>query len=636
MSFKTNKIKKTVVVFLCFFFFSTSVGLVAFTPQKTHAILGAGDTVIEVGPNLINNIMTRIESVYSNLLLHSLYYKEWIADGIVWVAVKKKLADIVKKEIIDNIVSATDGVPAFINDPLFHSFYLKYETTDFALNDILANTNINALGGLFFEGADDDLASILDNKHLGDPNERVSQILAPTLESVVNSDGNFAEFKEGNFYEGGWAGFFSLTQNAKNNALGSYFLTEEAVAQVTHDFEQASLNELSWGSGYYGQRNADGLISAPGQLLSDQLNEGLTSDMRSMENADEVLEGLAVLIGQLIGNVIGGDGLLDGSYSGIETTTVEGSEVDIPDPQRGGGGFVSTTTDIYVDIEDAFIQIASGSIDDLDFESDPSTVMRMQNPTSSDNTIWASSIEVPSLTVICDDGYNSEIGEDTGEYITINNATVNDPVFETLSSSEAVNVGEIYSATILADMTAIYSDAEYAHITTLNVELDINAANDEDYENAVFGNLNGTASIGDTIEALELNSIVDIVSTEVGLDGVPWGESTSIRGGTTQTPSTMTLNNVVLIGGTVEHNGEICQIVSYDDRVCDVNEIEGFGDPCEGQPVSGITGDDLQIVDSRDAWAIMNPSMATILNNATVEVDGRFELTDGTITKVYD
>jgi hypothetical protein len=622
MNFKPNKFKKTVIVFLSFFFFSTSVGLVTFTPQKTQAAYA----VVEVGANLANNIITRFESVITNVFLESLYYKEWIADGVVWAVVKELLADIVKEEIIDNIVNSTGGKPAFITDPFMYFRGLEYEAADLALNEILADTNINKIDELF----ETNIMGILIDKHLGPTDERVKQILTPTLEAEV--DGNFDEFKSGNFYEGGWAGFFSLTQNAKNNPIGSYFLTKEAVARVTHDFGQASLNELSWGSGYYGQRNADGNISAPGQLLSDQLNEGLTSDLRSMENADEVLEGVAVLLGNLIGNVLGDNGLSTGSYTDIKPDTVSDSEVDIPDPYKGGGGVISTTTDIYVNIDDAMLDVSANSMI-LDFEPNSSTVMRMQDPTSRDTTVKATSIEVPSLTVICDDGSHPDFG-DLGKVEFITNAVVSNPAFETLSSSNATNVGNIDNARVLGDVFIVNADATYAHITELNLELDANAPADDPYLNALFDGQNTTPSEGDSIDNLELNILNNVVSFENNAQD--WGSTIAIRGGTTQTPSTMILNSVVLIGGTVEHGGETCKIVPYENRVCDYDENEGTSVPCTQHKVSGITGNDLQIVDSRDAWAIMNPNMQSILQNMTVEVAGEFEVHAGTISDVYD
>jgi hypothetical protein len=59
-------------------------------PKTSYAVLGAGDTVIEVGPSLYQQIANTVNSTATSLSTYSMQLKEFVLDGLA-VALTKQI-----------------------------------------------------------------------------------------------------------------------------------------------------------------------------------------------------------------------------------------------------------------------------------------------------------------------------------------------------------------------------------------------------------------------------------------------------------------------------------------------------------------------------------------------------------------
>ena len=90
-------------------------------PQKSYALGGVGDTVVEVGPSLYQQIANTVNSTATSLSTYSLQFKEFVLDGLA-VALTKQIIRQLTASIVNWINSGFEGSPSFISDP--GSFFL--------------------------------------------------------------------------------------------------------------------------------------------------------------------------------------------------------------------------------------------------------------------------------------------------------------------------------------------------------------------------------------------------------------------------------------------------------------------------------------------------------------------------------
>lgn len=270
--------------------------------------------------------------------------KELALDCAAWV-----LNNIVLEQMTADIVgwinSGFDGNPAFVDNP-----------TKF-LGDIA-----NEVTGAFIEDAG--LEELLCGPF--SIQIRLSLLTQPsfrdrarcTLEDVVE---NIDDFIEGDFEQGGWVGWFNLTQTSANNPYGAYFELHGELGRRIAERLGKEEDYLKFGGGFKTQEECirweeyDGPPNpnagpdelrgecletravTPGSLIENQLNVAVGSPRRRLEVADEMNEVLSALFSTLLQELISDEGL-----RGIDSGDIQGSgEVDIGpilDAIADGGG----------------------------------------------------------------------------------------------------------------------------------------------------------------------------------------------------------------------------------------------------------------------------------------------------------
>ncbi|MBX4198073.1 DUF5011 domain-containing protein [Candidatus Parcubacteria bacterium] len=219
-------------------------------------------------------------------------------------------ARLVIAEITNSLVAwingGFDGSPKFLTDP--GGFLLNIG--DGLLSDIILSSDLAFLCSPFKAQVQIALAI---NYSYGNDLGRQAQC---TLEDVVgNIEGFFKDFSQG-----GWNGWFSMTQNPYNNPYGAYLESKAALHARIGQSQSIELAKLDWGSGFFSQEECDEYgncdIVTPGHTIGAALDAqffGAANQIGLADSFDKIFNALA---DQLFSTLLTSAGGLLGS-SGI-------------------------------------------------------------------------------------------------------------------------------------------------------------------------------------------------------------------------------------------------------------------------------------------------------------------------------
>lgn len=301
--------------------------------------------------------------------------KEYGLDTLAYQVTNQVIKKITA-QTLDWINSGFEGRPAFLEDP--DQFFL--DTADTAVSDLLSGTQLNRLCSPF--KAEVRLALV---KNYLSNNEN----LTCTLSKVKD---NYDAFMD-NFDEGGWDGWFEVTQTDSNNPYGAYLQAQTQLTR-TVDGQIAKYNtQLSQSKGFLsfeqcprsgeitqamidenerlvrsgalraennalqGKKVGDCTVAkqtvTPGSVIENQLNNVLGGPLARLQNSDEINEILGALLNQLTEQIVGkiGSGLRGlGKSSGGEPSYADqlrnDPQIDTSDlnPGEEGGPLVTCVT----------------------------------------------------------------------------------------------------------------------------------------------------------------------------------------------------------------------------------------------------------------------------------------------------
>lgn len=317
-------------------------------PQKAHAALPTFD-----GANVVQSTISAIADVGSQISTYTLQYKETVLDGIAYYIAKAIIRQLTT-DIVDWINNGFEGNPAFISDPA--GFFLN-----------VADSEISK----FIEGVpglESPLAFLCDPFSIDirialalrySPFKR--RITCSVKEVFQNTKNAVDGFTSGNFYDGGWRGWVTITEEPQNNRFGAYLESQNELEIRVANALDIKNKESTWGSGFLswkkctptGRENTaeradqgtgegdytgpersfegsgEGYVpevhcetQTPGKVISDGLANTLGSPIRQLELADEFNEIINALLVQMVKQVLGpGDGLRGVSGKGRADTT---------------------------------------------------------------------------------------------------------------------------------------------------------------------------------------------------------------------------------------------------------------------------------------------------------------------------
>lgn len=264
--------------------------------------------------------------------------KEWGTDTLAWQLGNLAIESILKSTV-NWINSGFNGSPAYVTDLQENLRGVGDAVAERFFNEL--TTQLEA--ELPFQD------KVLDAVRLGYYLQTSPESFYTKYPSTLNQvSPDSRAFLDGDFSQGGFNAWFATVMNPQNNPYGAQMLAEEYLSNAIGTQVQIRNRELDWGKGFLSWRGEctqerdvndpvllggvdDCLayeIKTPGSVIIEQLNktvgEGTVSRLVS---SDELNEVISALLNQLIGRVLGGEGL-----SGTSR------------PSSSGSSFLSETT----------------------------------------------------------------------------------------------------------------------------------------------------------------------------------------------------------------------------------------------------------------------------------------------------
>jgi len=135
-----------------------------------------------------------------------------------------------------------------------------------------------------------------------------------TLSDIV---ANMDDFINGDFSQGGWAGWIELTTVPQNNPYGAYLMASAELDRRISSTQAEEMKLLDWGNGFLSYKKCEEgqqpttpgggpgapvncKIVTPGSVIESQLANVLGSGVRQLELADEFNEIVNALMSQLV------------------------------------------------------------------------------------------------------------------------------------------------------------------------------------------------------------------------------------------------------------------------------------------------------------------------------------------------
>lgn len=335
------------ILSICFSFFAY--------PRKTNAQLAT----IDAG-NIAQSTITAANTTASNVSTYSLWLKEYVLDGLGTMIVKQIVRQITSS-VVSWINSGFEGSPSFLQNP--GSFFL--DVADQITGDFIAKAGgpLQDLCSPFSI----DIRIALAFKYR--PNEQ--KRYACTITTIINNSKNAVEnasingFTAGDFRQGGWPAFVSLSTEPQNNIYGAYLSAESDLSWRVANARATQKDEISNGRGFLSWRDpkckaqvkqynanlkkmnssasvpSDGTgegttlpegttaakpmnydscpVKTPGSVIQESLQNNLNGPLRELEIADEINEVVNALFAQLITQV------LQKGLSGVSSKDESGS-----------------------------------------------------------------------------------------------------------------------------------------------------------------------------------------------------------------------------------------------------------------------------------------------------------------------
>ena len=247
--------------------------------------------------------------------------KESCYDSIM-VFIAKVLIQKLTADIVQWINSGFDGNPAFVTNP--EQFFL--DAADGIAGELLIGVLGKDIGDILCSPFDIELRLALAFQYSSSYQEKA---LCTLTQIIDNTTGSLDRFLAGNFDEGSWSAWFSMTQNENNNPYGSYLNAKAELGLRIAGRQILDTQALAWGNGFLSWESCDEKygpeagyqagqckrksIKTPGSVINSQIEHTLGTDLRQLELADEINEIIGALTGQLINQVMSNGGLLGGT-----------------------------------------------------------------------------------------------------------------------------------------------------------------------------------------------------------------------------------------------------------------------------------------------------------------------------------
>ncbi len=330
-------------------------------PDRANAQLATVDA-----GNIVQSTITAVNSGISSYSNMAIQLKEYVLDGLGTMIVKQIVRQITTS-VVTWINSGFQGSPSFLQNP--SSFFLDVAdqiTGDFIakhggpLQDLCSPFSIDIRIALAFKYR-----------------PRVLERYSCTITTIIKNSKNAVEgatlngFTAGDFKQGGWPAFVTMTTEPQNNIYSAYLIAESDLSWKVASAKAEQKDEISAGRGFLSWRDPkcsaevkrfnddvkakraaasdpeegylanqqlksknDCPVQTPGSVIQGSLQSNLDGPQDELRMADEINEVVNALFAQLVTQVLQ-KGLAGSSAKGSDGSSYLDSTIaDINDEKN--------------------------------------------------------------------------------------------------------------------------------------------------------------------------------------------------------------------------------------------------------------------------------------------------------------
>lgn len=372
------KFKILLLIPILFLFYSSKaqayagvLDIVIDPANVTQTTVSAGANVVTAGAGTVTAAMTTADKV-----------RTFVLDPLARAAMRRVIQRVTESTV-NWINSGFNGNPGYIQNP--KQFFL--DIGDDVASQFLSQAGVNQICSPFRASV---RLALVKNYINSDENYSCSL-------SILRD--NFDAFTQ-DFTQGGWQGWFEVTQNPQNNPFGSYIEARNRLSLQVGQEQNQYRNELDLSGGFLnfkrcpaGSEFVDPVslqrvcgveeeTVTPGTAIEGQLSRALGSGIEQLQLAKNFDEILGALVTQLFTRVTGGDN--NGLYgNGVSMVVPVAPQTDIPTITLLGGYTVSGINTLNIPTGTKFTEPGWIALDGV--PSDPSSNDIINAEISSEN-----------------------------------------------------------------------------------------------------------------------------------------------------------------------------------------------------------------------------------------------------------
>lgn len=350
------KIQKPIAILLLGSFMLVNTGYAQNLPSSPGPISGTNSFSLPTVP--ISNPAYEAKETGINILGLKLPFS-W--DSLAIMTAKHFIERMVDSTV-EWIKTGRDGGPTYVTDP--EQYFSNI--ADGVAGEFIKSSNLNFLCSPFQANI---RLSLVQNYYPTQP-------FQCTLTDVVGNIENFY----GDFNQGGWNAWFSMTQNPTNNPYGAYLAAKIELDSRVAKKLGIEEGELNRNNGYLGIKKClekdsvgecikYGETLTPGTVLQQQLEQSIGSPMRQLELADEFDELIGAALGALVNKtILSASGLFKTNYkvastprSGTDNSTEPSTpscSAPLPLPTGSAPNMLGTVQAVAQEFPDLFARSA--------------------------------------------------------------------------------------------------------------------------------------------------------------------------------------------------------------------------------------------------------------------------------------
>lgn len=296
-----NKMAKKLLTFILILSIITPFFYLPYQARKAEALFGVGDINLESIPVILDFVWEKIGR-----------------------QIAQKMIDDMVRSTVNWAQSGFDGNPAFVTNP--EQYFT--DLADGIAGEFIFGSDLNFLCSPF----QTQLRLALEKQYLQAP-----QFQCTLTDVVANIEGFY-----GDFNQGGWDAWFSMTQNSANNPYGAYLAAQVELDSRIAQKLNIEREQLAWSNGFLSFERCDGTevidpgtgkkeclgvkqTVTPGSVIQTQLDKALGSGLDKLVVADGIDQLISAFASGLLNKYVFGSQGLFARGSGSNSNTNAGA-----------------------------------------------------------------------------------------------------------------------------------------------------------------------------------------------------------------------------------------------------------------------------------------------------------------------